>query len=91
MAWRLDISAALKGQEKLAQGRVEGEARSGALGHGHPRKGTLKGCNTPIVLIVVPFQGGDDPLGSQPRAALRASPSTLPWARLWRPFRPLDV
>ena len=34
--WRLDISAALKGQEKIAQGRVEGEARSGALGDGSP-------------------------------------------------------
>jgi hypothetical protein len=31
-SWRLDIYAALKGQNKIAQGRAQGEARSVALG-----------------------------------------------------------
>ncbi len=61
--WRLDISAALKGQEKIAQ--AEWRAKPGAAPWvtGHPRKGTLKGCNTPLVPIVA-LQGADDSLGS---------------------------
>ncbi len=69
---RLDISAALKGQEKIAQGRVEGVARSGALGHRPPTKGHPEGVqHTSRPHCRGPFQGADNSLGSQPRAALQ--------------------
>ena len=74
------LLGALKGQEKID--RAERRAKPGAAPWvtGHPRKGTLKGYTTPLVQIVTPnFQGADDSLGSQPRAALRGlAPALCP-------------
>jgi hypothetical protein len=73
------MSVALKRAEYDSPGQSKGEARSAALGHGLPTKGTLKGCNAPTVRIVAPIQGAEDSLGLQPRATLWGrAPSLCP-------------